>query len=74
MHCSTNIDANDEIPGRCARWLLQLLQGRNVKKGEQNQANTDLLTDDGYNRLMQVAEHVRTLAAAEGVWIRGTTM
>lgn len=30
--------------------------------------DADILTDDGYNRFMYIVEHVRVLAAAEGMW------
>jgi hypothetical protein len=30
--------------------------------------DADILTDDGYNRFMNIVEHVRALAAAEGMW------
>jgi hypothetical protein len=31
--------------------------------------DTDILSDDGYNRFMKVCDHVRALAVAEGVWL-----
>lgn len=31
--------------------------------------DADILTDDGYNHFMKLAEHVRVLAVAEGVWL-----